>query len=72
MQRLQSLKRKLMKRESFHDEYSAFLNDVIAQGYAEVVPQEELGGAEGRVWYILHHGVYHPRKNTLRCSTVVQ
>ena len=76
LQRLQSLKRKLKKNEMFHDEYSAFLNDVIAQGYAEVVPQEELGGVEGRTWYIPHHGVYHPKKNTLRvvfdCGAVYQ
>lgn len=76
MQRLQSLKRKLKRSESFHDEYSAFLSDVIAQGYAEVVPQEELEGTEGRIWYIPHHGVYHPKKNTLRvvfdCGAVYQ
>lgn len=76
MQRLQSLKRKLKRNESFHKEYADFLNDVIAQGYAEVVPQEELDGDEGRIWYLPHHGVYHPKKNTLRvvfdCGTVYQ
>ncbi|KAL0177460.1 hypothetical protein M9458_026354, partial [Cirrhinus mrigala] len=70
------LKRKLKRNESFHSEYAAFLNDVISQGYAEVVPQQEMEGAEGRTWYIPHHGVYHPKKNTLRvvfdCGAVYQ
>ena len=66
MQRLQSLKRKLKRNESFYNEYTAFLNDVITQGYAEPVPQLEIGGVQGRTWYIPHHGVYHPKKNTLR------
>ncbi|KAK0134727.1 hypothetical protein N1851_029616 [Merluccius polli] len=66
MQRLQSLKRKFKRNESFYNEYTAFLNDVITQGYAEPVPQLEIEGVQGRTWYIPHHGVYHPKKNTLR------
>ncbi|KAK0141927.1 hypothetical protein N1851_020398 [Merluccius polli] len=66
MQCLQSLKRKFKRNESFYNEYTAFLNDVITQGYAEPVPQLEIEGVQGRTWYIPHHGVYHPKKNTLR------
>ena len=76
MQRLQSLKRKFKSNESFHNKYTAFLNDVITQGYAEPVPQLEMERAPGRTWYIPHHGVYHPKKNTLRvvydCGAVYQ
>lgn len=39
---------------------------MIDKGYAEVVPQEEVDQVEGRTWYIPHHAVYHPKKNTLR------
>lgn len=35
-------------------------------GYAEVVPRDQLHCKEGSVWYLPHHGVYHPRKKTLR------
>ena len=65
-QRLTSLKRKFGKNEVFKEEYISFLSDVIDQGYAEIVPAEELNQNDGRVWYIPHHGVYHPRKGKLR------
>lgn len=65
-QRLSSLKRKFKRNETFHEEYTTFLSDVIDKGYAEAVPQEQLRRKDGRVWYIPHHGVYHPRKGKLR------
>lgn len=60
MQRLLSLQRKFKRNESFHKEYTACLNDVIGNGYAEIVPQKDLNKTDGRTWYIPHHGVYHP------------
>ena len=42
------------------------MQDVLAKGYAEVVPSEQLVTESGKVWYIPHHGVYHPRKKKLR------
>lgn len=36
------------------------------KGYTKAVPQEQLRRKDGRVWYIPHHGVYHPRKRKLR------
>ena len=65
-QRLLSLKRKFLKNASFHEEYTRFLGDVIEQGYAEAVPQGQLKQKDGSVWYIPHHGVYHPKKGKLR------
>lgn len=65
-QRLSSLKRKFKRNETFHEEYTTFLSDVIDKGYAEAVPQEQLRRKDRRVWYIPHHGVYHPRKRKLR------
>lgn len=66
MQHLLSLKRKFKRSDLFHKEYTSFLSDMIDKGYAEVVPQEEVDQVEGRTWYIPHHAVYHPKKNTLR------
>ena len=65
-QMLLGLKRRFQRDERFHQEYASFFTDVISNGYAEKVPQHQLDGVEGKVWYIPHHGVYHPRKNTLR------
>lgn len=42
------------------------MNDVISKDYAERMPAEDLGCCDGRVWYIPHHGVYHPQKRKLR------
>ena len=61
-QRLLCLERKLRKNSKFYDDYLLFMSAVIEQGYAERVPDEELLGEEGRVRYLPHHGVYHPRK----------
>ena len=38
------------------------MSDVIDRGYAEKVPAEEATLKNGQVWYIPHHGVYHPKK----------
>ncbi|XP_070571225.1 uncharacterized protein [Ptychodera flava] len=32
------------------------------KGYAIRVPNDELDRDDGKVWYIPHHGVYHPKK----------
>ena len=65
-QRVHGLRRRLQKDASYHDEYTKFLTDVINKGYAEQVPQHQLEPCKGKVWYIPHHGVYHPKKKTLR------
>ena len=57
-----SLKRKLSKDVQFQEDYVAFLEDVIKEGFAEKVPPDDLRRADGKVWYIPHHGVYHQRK----------
>ena len=38
------------------------MKDMIDKGQAEKVPDNELHLDNGRVWYIPHHGVYHPQK----------
>ncbi|XP_030843475.1 uncharacterized protein LOC115924777 [Strongylocentrotus purpuratus] len=39
-----------------------FMENIIEKGYAEKVPDEELDLDNKAVWYIPHHGVYHPKK----------
>ncbi len=65
-QRLLGLKRRFRKDDLFHKEYTRFFTDMISNGYAEVVPQQQLDRGTGQVWYVPHHGVYHPRKGNLR------
>ncbi|KAL0176849.1 hypothetical protein M9458_029179, partial [Cirrhinus mrigala] len=75
-QRALNLQRKFWKDSAFHVDYTAFMEDVISKGYAEKVPEKELKRHDGRVWYIPHHGVYHPKKKKIRvvfaCSASFQ
>lgn len=62
--RLQHLKRKLSANKHYHDQYTAFMDEIISRGDAEPAPAVLEGET---AWYIPHHGVYHPRKpNKLR------
>ncbi|KAL0147628.1 hypothetical protein M9458_057070 [Cirrhinus mrigala] len=65
-QRVLGLKKKFINNHDFHQEYAGYMNDVISKGYAEQVPQEQLHCEIGKVWYIPHHGVHHPRKGSVR------
>lgn len=55
-----------MRQPQFHREYKDFMHKVIDKNYAEMVPDKELERKNGQVWYIPHHGVYHPQKRKLR------
>ncbi|XP_051792767.1 uncharacterized protein LOC127530320 [Acanthochromis polyacanthus] len=58
--RLNHLKRKLLKNETYKEHYMKFMSEVIGKGDAEEVHHE---GKEGERWYIIpHHGVYHSKK----------
>lgn len=65
-QRALSLERRFDKDATFHSDYTAFMNDIISKGYAEKVPAEDLEHSDGKVWYIPHHGVYHPKERKIR------
>ncbi|KAI4898202.1 hypothetical protein NFI96_005257 [Prochilodus magdalenae] len=64
-QRAINLKKKLNKNSEFHIDYKTFMHDIIARGYAEKVPVKSRQCKEGEVWYIPHHGVYHPKKKKI-------
>ena len=59
--RLASTKKKCTSNANFGKDYADQMNELISKGYAEKVPELERL-AEERVWYLPHHGVYHPRK----------
>ena len=55
-------KKKMLRDAKYHTDYTKFVNDVIAKGYAQKVPNESGAGRPGKVWYLPHHGIYHPKK----------
>ncbi|XP_060753769.1 uncharacterized protein LOC132864368 [Neoarius graeffei] len=65
-QRALNMKKKLQRNQTFREEYVSFMNQVITKGYAVKVPDEELNRSDGKVWFIPHHAVYHPKKHKLR------
>ena len=65
-QRALNMKKKLQRDPSFKEDYVKFMNDVINKSYAVKVPDKELNRSDGKVWFIPHHGVYHPKKNKIR------
>ncbi|XP_043195315.1 uncharacterized protein LOC122366790 [Amphibalanus amphitrite] len=60
--RAEQLKRKMLKSQKYLQDYKTFVNELIEKNYAERVKNEQIDMAEGRTWYIPHHGVYHPMK----------
>ena len=59
LNRFKLLQKKLSDKR-FSDHYHEFMNDIITQGDAEIVPDES--DNLDNVWYIPHFGVYHPKK----------
>ena len=55
-QRLESLKKKLLRKPEFHADYVKFMNDLLSKNYARRVP-EQTKAKEGKVWYLPHHGI---------------
>lgn len=66
LQRALNLQHKLKRNPAFHEEYTTFMNDMLSKGYAVEVPTTQLKRQDGKLWYIPHHGVYHPQKKKLR------
>ncbi|KAG1935726.1 hypothetical protein F2P79_019030 [Pimephales promelas] len=58
--RLRCLEKRLKGNEQYYKDYKAFMEETIARGDAELVPEEDI--SKTPAWYIPHHGVYHPQK----------
>ena len=72
LRRLSQLKRRFVGKngQQYYEHYVEFMKKLIENGYAESVPEiyeaDRSSHGQGRkkqnVWYIPHHGVYHPKK----------
>jgi hypothetical protein len=58
MRRLMALKKRLEGDGSFRSRYTQAMNEYVANGYAELVPEEQQNLTGRNVWYLPHHGVY--------------
>jgi hypothetical protein len=56
--RLESLKRRFKSDQEYYQHYKSFMEEILQRGDAEKVSNT----ATQTVWYIPHHGVYHPKK----------
>ena len=64
--RLASLKRKLEKDKDLHRKYVDGMSDLLEQGYAVPVPEQDVRRSDGKVWYLPHHPVVNPNKEKIR------
>lgn len=62
LRRLLSLKRKLCKDERARENYIAFMQKILERQHASRVPDNDLTPTPGKVWYLPHFDVYHPKK----------
>ena len=53
------MKNKFLKQPDFFLDHKEFVEELIDKEYAGKSYQE---APEGRTWYIIHHGVYHPQQ----------
>ena len=72
--RLERLKQHLRNDKKYPMDYLRFVSDTINNGYAERVPEEELGLKNGCVWYLPHHGIYGNKKpgKMIDCSAMYE
>lgn len=64
---LNKLGTRLKRDTTMHQHYTESMEKLTRQGHTEKILSEEVSREDGKVWYIPHHGVYHPKKpNKLR------
>ena len=61
-QRLESLRRRLIRDSNLHKAYKGFMDDLFDKGYAEKVEAEYVNKVGDKVWYLPHHNVFNPKK----------
>lgn len=62
MKRMEGLKRRFHKDKGLFKDYCKFMEDMIEKGHAEEVQDSDVNTEVKGIWYIPHHGVYHPHK----------
>ena len=61
--RLAGLRKRLLKDEQYRADYTKFMEGIIDKGFAEKCTDST---PPEKVWYMPHHGVYHPKKKKIR------
>ena len=65
VKRAECQKRKMIADDRYRADYVAFVDNLLEKGYARKIPPSEQA-EPGKVWYLPHHGVYHPTKKKIR------
>lgn len=63
---LEGMRKRFQKDPKYFAEYNAAIQKYLDNGHAELIPDTELQGKPGKVHYLLHHNVRHPRKQDVR------
>ena len=68
IQRLQGQQKRMKKDSKYQVDYLEYFEMMLQKGFAVKVPESELNHSKrfGHIWYIPHHGTYHPRKGKFR------
>ena len=61
------LKKKLESNDKYRADYVDFMTGIIDKGYTRKVDSENLATQKGKVLYLPHHGIYHPKKQSSIC-----
>ena len=59
LKRMYQLKRRFQKYGSFFGEHQCFMDDLEANGFSRKITSPS---TDESIWYLPHHGVYHPCK----------
>ena len=62
VRRLLCLKKKLSKNQKARKNYINFMEKIFDCHHASAVPADELTTSPGKVWYLPHFDIYHPKK----------
>ena len=60
--RLQSLAKRFLRDPELYTKYKGRIQELLDKGYAERVPEQEIGATPGRTWYLPHHNVVNENK----------
>ena len=65
VKRAYSIKRRMLRDDEYRTNYVKFMTDLLSRGHAQKVdPTKKV--EKGMVWFVSHHGVYHPKTKKFR------
>ena len=60
----------MLRDENYKNDYVNFVNEMVSKEHARKVPEGRLEVGHGKVWYLPHHGIYHPKKACKICQAL--